>query len=56
MHIINCEINVILTWYDRCVLSYDTKSITFSTTDIKCHVPVVTLATQDNQKLLEQSK
>ena len=55
---INCEINLILTWSDKCVLSFsnDTKAATFAISNTKCYVPVVTLSTQDNAKLLQQLK
>ena len=56
MSLINCEINLILTWSDKCVLSNDTKATTFAKTDTKLYVRVVTLSTQDNAKLLEQLK
>ena len=56
MPLINCEINLILTWSDKCVLSNDTKATTFAITDTKLYVAVVTLSTQDNAKLLEQLK
>ena len=56
MLLINCEINLILTWSDKCVLSNDTKATTFPMTDTKLYVPVVTLSTQDNPKLPEQLK
>ena len=52
MSLISFEINVILTWSDKCVLSDDTKVIKFA----KLYVPVVTLLTQDNTKLLAQLK
>ena len=41
----NCEINLILTWSVKCLLSNDTKATTFAITDIKLYVPVVTLST-----------
>ena len=56
MPVINCEINLILTQSDKCVLSNDTKAATFAITDTKLYVPVVILSTQDNAKLLEQLK
>ena len=56
MPLINCEINLILIWSDKYVLSNDTKATTFAITDTKLYVPVVTLSTQDNAKLLEQLK
>ena len=54
MRLINCEINLILTWSDKCVLSNDTKATTFTITDKKLYVPVITLSTQDNAKLFGQ--
>ena len=54
MSLINCEINLILTWSEKCVLSNDTKTTIFAITDTKLYVPVVrTLSTQDNAKLLQ---
>ena len=54
--LINYEINLILTWSEKCVLSIDTKATTFTITDTKLYGPVVTLSTQDNAKLLQQLK
>ena len=59
MALINCEVNLMLTWSDNCVIvSTDTANqiATFAITDTKLYVPVVTLSTQDNAKLLEQLK
>ena len=56
MPLINCEINVILTWSNKYVLSNDGKETTFTITDTKLYVLVVTLSTQDNAKLLQQLK
>ena len=57
MSLSNCEINLILTWSEKCELSNDTKATTFAIIDIKLYVPVVvTLSTQDNAKLLQQLK
>ena len=56
MPLINCEINLVLIWSEKCVLSNDTKVTTFAITDTNFYVPVVTLSTQDNAKLLEQLK
>ena len=56
MSLINCEFNLILTWSEKFVLSNDTKARTFTITDTKLYVPVVTLSTQDNAKLLQQLK
>ena len=57
--LINCEINLILTWSDRCFIvnnPIDDQLLTFTITDTKLYVPVVTLSIQDNAKLLEQLK
>ena len=49
MSLINCEINLILTWSVYLIaLSNDTKAATFVITDKKLYVSVVTLSTQDN--------
>ena len=50
--LINCEINLTLTRSEKLVLSNDTKATIFTITDTKLYVPVVTLSTQDNAKLL----
>ena len=72
MPLINCEINLILTWSENCVLTSkatrDTDpdadptvaaidnptKATFQITDTKLYVPVVTLSTENDKKLLEQ--
>ena len=46
MSSINCEVNLILTW----------SSGRFAMADTKRYVSVVTLSTQDNEKLLQQLK
>ena len=56
MPITNCEINLILTWSYKCVLSNDTKATTFAITDTKLYVLLVTFSTKDNVKLLQQLK
>ena len=56
MSLINCEINFILTWSEKFVLSNDTKATTFATTDAKLFIPVVTLSTHVNAELLQQLK
>ena len=55
----NCEINLILTWSGNYILisgDIDNKVPTFEITDTKPYVPVVTLLTQDNVKLLDHLK
>ena len=53
MPLINCEVNLIVTWSSTCVITNSTGAGRFETTDTKLYVPVVTLSTQDNSKLLE---
>ena len=56
MPLINCEINLILTWSEDCVISSATGATKFKITNTKLCVPAVTLSTQDNAKLLQQLK
>ena len=56
MPLINCEVNLILIWSSTCVITNSTGVGRFSIIDTKLHVPVVTLSTQDNSKLLQQLK
>ena len=68
-----CEINLILTWSENCVLTRkatrdvpaqggnpavvsidNPTNATFKITDTKLYVPVVTLSTENDKKLLEQ--
>ena len=59
MPLINCEFNLILTWSTNCVIvstNVANQNATFAITDTKSYVPVVTLSTQDNAKLLQQLK
>ena len=56
MNLINCKININLNWSKNCaiVANNSDQNTTFSITDTKLCVLVVTLSTQDNAKLLEQ--
>ena len=59
MPLINCEVDLILTWSSSCVLigaSSPNQAATFAITDTKLSVPVVTLSTQGNTKFLQQLK
>ena len=59
MPLINCEVNLILTWSSTCVListNAQNQNATFAITDTKLYVPVVTLSTQENTKFLHQLK
>ena len=56
---INCEISLNLDWSENCVIvatNVTAQAATFSITDTKLYVPVLTLSTQDNAKMLEQLK
>ena len=53
---INFEVNVILTWSSACVITNSTGVGTFEITDTKLYVPVVSLSTKENAKLLQQLK
>ena len=48
--LINCEVNLILTWSSTCVITNSTGAGTFEITDTKLYVPV------ENAKLLQQLK
>ena len=59
MPLINCEIELILTWSANCVIIYTdvaNQNPTFTITETNLYVPLVTLSTQDNAKLLPQLK
>ena len=56
MSLINCEVNLILTGSSACVISNSNGVGTFEITDTKLYVPVATLSTQENTKLLQQIK
>ena len=52
----NCEVELILTWSKNCVITDSTGEGKFKITEAKLYVPVVTLSTEDNAKLLQQLK
>ena len=64
MPLINCKVELSLKWIENCVLTSaaigananatDADSATFKITDAKLYVPVVTLSTEDNLKLVKQ--
>ena len=59
MPLINCEVNLILTWSENCVIvstNAANQCATFTVTETKLYVPVVNFSTQDNAKLLTQLK
>ena len=58
MPLFNCEINLILSWFENRIVSNTVacQSITFAIIDTKLHVLVVTLSTQVDVRLLHQLK
>ena len=56
MPLINCEVNVILTWPSTCVITNSSGAGRFAITDTNLYVPEITLSTQDNSNLLQQFK
>ena len=53
MQLINCEVNLILTWSLTYVITNCTGAGRFAITDTKLYVPIVTLSTQDIAKLFQ---
>ena len=59
MPLINCEVNLLLTWSTTCVIIYTNvanQNLTFEIAETKLYVPVVTWSTQGNVKILQQLK
>ena len=59
MPLVNCEVELILTWSENCIIistNIATQNPTFTITETTLYVPVVTLSTQNNLKLLPQLK
>ena len=59
MPLINCEVELILNWSANCVIIYTTVNNqvpTFRITKTNLYVPVFTLSTQDEEKLLPRLK
>ena len=57
--LINCEVKLILTWSENCVIistNVANQNPTFTITETTLYVPVVTLSSQNNAKLLPQLK
>ena len=50
MPLINCKVEISLKWYEICLLTAATTA-TFTITDAKLYVPIVTLTVEDNSKL-----
>ena len=51
MPLINCKVELSLKWYENCILSSAGTAATFTITDTKLYVPIVTLKTEENAKL-----
>ena len=51
MPLINCKVELSLTWYENYILSSAGTATTFVITDTKLYVPIVSLKTEDNVKL-----
>ena len=62
MPLINCDINLILTWSANCAIvsiancAIANQNATFAITNTRLYVPVVTLSAQENAKLFRQLK
>ena len=56
MPLINCEAELILTWSKDCVITNSTGEGKFKITEAELYIPIVTLSTEDNAKLLPQLK
>ena len=54
MPLINCEVDLILTWSSTLAITNSACAGRCVITDTKLYVPVLTLSTQDNTKLLQQ--
>ena len=53
MPLIHCKVELSLQWYENCILSSAGTAATFTITDTKLYVPIVTLKIEDNTKLSE---
>ena len=54
MPLINCKVQLNLTWKKECVLSTHAGDVVFFINDTKLYVPVVTLSKEDNKDFIEQ--
>ena len=53
MPLINCKVQLNLTWKKECVLSTAAGEAVFIVNDSKLYVPVVTLSKEDNKDFIE---
>ena len=58
MPLINCKVELSLNWAENCILTLNPNAnnnninkATFTITDAKLYVPIVTLSIEDNAKL-----
>ena len=56
MPLINWKVNLILMWSSTCAVTDSNGAGRFAITDTNLYVPLVTLSTQENTKLLQQLK
>ena len=56
MFLINCEINLIITWYTGGDIGSTTRKTKFAVTDIKLYVSVLVLSIQDKANLSQELK
>ena len=56
MPLINCEVELILNWSANCDIIYTNITNQVPITETNLYVPVVTLSTENNEKLLPQLK
>ena len=54
MPLINCKLYLELNWCENCEMSNVATATTFQITSTKLHLPVVTLQTKHNTKLIKQ--
>ena len=51
MSLINFKVEILLGWYEECILSASGTAGTFTITDAKLYTPIATLKTENNTKL-----
>ena len=56
MLLINCKVELSLSWDPNCVLSNLVGASTFTITDAKLYVPIVTLSIEDNATIIKTIK
>ena len=51
MPLINCKVELPLKWHEEYILCNSGNAATFTITDAKLYIPIITLKTEDNTKL-----